>query len=163
MPGKPLLIYWDSCVFLSYIDADKDRIHVLDAILDDVYRSNQTKKIVTSILAKTEVIASAQERATKILSPEVLEKIDALWNDDAVIGIIELHDGIALRARDLMRKALEQGWSLKPPDAIHLASAHWLGVDEIHTYDDKWFKYSPMIGCKICEPYIHQLRLPEES
>src|SRR5690349_19556396 len=115
MPGKPQLIYWDSCVFLSYIDADKDRIDVLDAILDDIHRSNGAKKIVTSILTKTEVTASAQERATKILLPEVEQKIDALWNDDSVVGIIELHEGIAIRARTLIRKAFEQGWSLKPP------------------------------------------------
>lgn len=160
MPGRPQFIYWDSCVFLSYIDADKDRIDVLDAIFDDIQRSNGAKKIITSILTKTEVIASAEERATKTLSLEVEQKIDALWNDDSVVGIIEFHDGIAIKARKLMRKALEQGWSLKPADAIHLASAQWLGVDEIHTYDDKWPRYSMMVGCKICEPYTSQLRLP---
>jgi hypothetical protein len=63
----------------------------------------------------------------------VERKIDALWNDDSVINLIELHDGIALHARELMRRALTQNWSLKPADAIHLASAQWLRVTEIHT------------------------------
>jgi hypothetical protein len=58
-----------------------------------------------------------------------------------------------------MRQALTQGWSLKPADAIHLASAQWLSVEELHTYDDKMPRYSMMIGCKICEPSTIQLRL----
>jgi predicted nucleic acid-binding protein len=159
MPSKLELIYRDSSVFLSYINAYPERIPVLEAILDDVHKSNGAKKIVTSILAKIEVAASAQEYSSGELSAEAEQNIDVLWNDDSVIGLIELHDGIALRARDLMRKALTQGWSLKPGDAIHLASAQWLGVTEIHTYDDKWPRYSPMIGCKICEPYTMQPRL----
>jgi predicted nucleic acid-binding protein len=76
-----------------------------------------------------------------------------------VIAFIELHDAIAILARNLMRQALTQGWSLKPPDAIHLASAQWLGVEELHTYDDKLPRYGTMIGCKICEPYTTQLRI----
>jgi predicted nucleic acid-binding protein len=163
MPGKLRLLYWDSCVFLSYINADPGRIDTLDAILDEIYKSNGEMKIVTSILTKIEVAGAAIEYSTRILSSAVEQKIDALWNDESVIGLIELHDGIAMRARELMRQALTQGWSLKPPDAIHLASAQWLGVEELHTYDDKLPRYGTMIGCKICEPYITQLRLNLDS
>jgi predicted nucleic acid-binding protein len=157
MPGKLQFIYWDSCVFMSYINADPDRIDTLDAILDDIHKSNREKKIVTSILTKVEVASSATEHATRLLSPAIEQIIDDLWNDESVIGFIELHDGIAMRARGLMRQALAQGWSLKPPDAIHLASAQWLEVEELHTYDDKLPRYGTMIGCKICEPYTTQL------
>ena len=58
-----------------------------------------------------------------------------------------------------MRQAMTQGWSLKPADAIHLASAQSLGIEEFYTYDDKLPRYGTMIGCKICEPYIIQLRM----
>lgn len=159
MPSRPEFIYWDSSAFLSYINAYQERISVLDAILDDVHRSNGAKKIVTSILAKIEVAASAQEYSTRELSIETERKIEALWNDSSVIGLIELHNGIALQARELMRKVLTQGWSLKPADAIHLASAQWLGVTEVQTYDDQWPRYSTIIGCKICEPHAMQPRL----
>jgi hypothetical protein len=107
MPGKLQFIYWDSCVFLSYINADPDRIDTLDAILDDIHKSNREKKIVTSILTKVEVASSATEHATRLLSPTIEQIIDDLWNDESVIGFIELHDGIAMRARGLMRQALE--------------------------------------------------------
>lgn len=163
IPGKIRFIYWDSCVFLSYINADQGRIDTLDAILNEVHKSNGETKIVTSILTKIEVASSAVEYATRVLSSDIEQKIDALWNDESVIGLIELHDGIAIRARNLMRQALTQGWSLKPPDAIHFASAQWLGVEELHTYDDKLPRYGTMIDCKICEPYTIQLPLNLDS
>ena len=159
MPGRVQLIYWDSCVFLSYINAESERIDILDAVFEDIMKSNGEKKIVTSIISKVEVAASSIESTSRTILADVEGRIDALWSDDSVVEIIEFHDGIALQARDLMRRALAQGWSLKPPDAIHLASALWLSVDEIHTYDDKWPRYAPLVGRKICEPYITQLRL----
>lgn len=159
MPGNPQLIYWDSCVFLSYINADVTRIDILDAILHEIQASNGVKKIVTSIITKVEVAFSGIEQTMDQLSFDIEQKIDALWNDDSVIGLIELHDDIAIRARDLIRKARSQSLSLRPPDAIHLASAQWLGVEEIQTYDDKLYRYSTLIGCTIREPYTPQLPL----
>ena len=44
-------------------------------------------------------------------------------------------------------------WSLKPMDAIHLATAQHLSVDAFHTYDGKLEKYQPGLGLKIEEPY----------
>ena len=159
MPGKPTRFYWDSCVFLSYINGDPGRIDTLDAILGNIHKSNGQSQIVTSILTKIEVAGSMTEYTTRVLSPSIEQQIDALWNGTSVIVMIELHDGIAILARNLMRQALTQGWSLKPPDAIHLASAQWLGVEELHIYDDKLPRYATMIGCKICEPYVTQLRM----
>ena len=159
MPGKLSFVYWDSCVLLSYINADPGRIDILEAFLDEIQKSNREKRIVTLILTKVEVAWTATEHTRQALSPIVEQTTDNLWNDESVIGFIELHEGIAIRARDLIRQSLTQGWSLKPPDAIHLASAQWLGVEEFHTYDDKLPRYGTMIGCKICPPYITQLRL----
>jgi predicted nucleic acid-binding protein len=159
MPGNTKFVYWDSCIFLSYINADPGRIDILEGFLDEIQKSNGERKIVTSILTKVEVAWSAIEQISQELSSAVEQKIDALWNDESVIGFIEVHEGIVLGARALMRQSLTQGWSLKPPDAIHLASAQWLGVEELHTYDDKLPRYGTMIGCKICEPSITQLRL----
>jgi hypothetical protein len=70
MPGKRRLLYWDSRVFLSYINADPERVDILDAIFDDVRKSNGEIIIVTSILTKIEVAGSATEYTTRILSAE---------------------------------------------------------------------------------------------
>lgn len=53
-----------------------------------------------------------------------------------------------------MREAIQKGWSLKPPDAIHLATAKRCGVDEFHTYESALEKYSEIIGCRIGKPQI---------
>ena len=63
-----------------------------------------------------------------------------------------------------MRDAITKGWSLKPLDAIHLATAQWLSsvgvtVDEVHTYDNSLVKYGPIVGFSIMEPYAPQPRM----
>lgn len=55
---------------------------------------------------------------------------------------------IALKAQQLMRAAIVNKWSLKPADAIHLATAAQLKVQEFHTYDDRLEKFSSLDGIK---------------
>ena len=47
MPKDPKLIYWDSCVFLSYINGDVERLGIIDALLLEVSESKGERKIVT--------------------------------------------------------------------------------------------------------------------
>lgn len=160
MASNPRLLYFDSCVFISYIDAEAGRVDVVEAIFDAVLKSDGKTKIVTSTITVTEVAFGAHEKAQKILDTQAEEKIDKLWTDPTVIALIEFHEGIARRARELMREGLTLGWSLKPADAMHLASAHLLNVVEFHTYDhQRLAKYAPLIGCPIVEPYTEQPRL----
>ena len=64
-----------------------------------------------------------------------------------------------------MRLAVTRGWSLKPLDAIHLATAQWLSslgieIDEFHTYDTHaLFKYVPIVDFNVCEPHTLQPRM----
>lgn len=64
-------------------------------------------------------------------------------------------------ARSWPPSAVVHGYALKPLDAVHLASAQWLQVQEVHTYDDRLEKFSEAIGRRICAPYANQPRLPE--
>lgn len=161
MSSKPELLYWDSCVFLSYIDAEVDRVDVIETLFAEVQKSKGAKKIVTSTVSIAEVAYGAQEKKRAALDHSIRERIDALWNDKSVLTFIEFHDGIARIARELMREAISKGHALKPLDAIHLASAQWLQVQEVHTYDDKLEKFAVAIGRKICAPYADQPRLPD--
>src|SRR5579859_1550040 len=160
MANKPQLLYWDSCVFLSYIDEEVGRVDVIEAIFAEVQKSNGSRKIVTSIASMTEVAYSSQEKSRRILDAATLSKIDHLWGDPSVLVFVEYHEGIARIARNLMREAVSKQYKLTPLDAIHLASAKWLSVHEFQTYDHGLKKYTTMISCTICEPYVAQLQLP---
>jgi len=160
MATKPHMLYWDSCVFLSYIDAEEGRVDVIEGILEEIQRSKGTRKIVTSSVSIVEVAFGAQEKLKRTLDPSILAKIDALWGDTSVLAIIEYHDGIARIARDHMRDAMARSTKLTPLDAVHLASAQWLGAYEVQTYDDGLWKFEDVIGRKICSPYVLQNRIP---
>jgi predicted nucleic acid-binding protein len=143
--------YWDACVFLSYINAVPDRVAVVEDFLS---RSRLGKiEIVTSTLSLVEVAFGAIEKSTNTLDPAIEAKIDSLWRDRKAVKLAEVHELLERDARGLIRFALQNGWSLKPPDAIHLATAKNLGVAQIHTYEKtKWKKYEPAVGIEICEP-----------
>ena len=164
MPDNRRVIYWDACVFLSYINEVPNRIGVLDALLASSASDNGTVKIYTSAITRVEVSFAAPERAGQTLDPQTEQLIDNLWADPDAIVTVEYHDGIGIEARRLMREGLQHGWSLKPLDAIHLATAQWLSsvgieVDEFHTYDSQLRRYAAIIGVKIIEPYTPQPNL----
>lgn len=75
--------------------------------------------------------------------------------------LAEFHEVIGRDARTLMRRAIASGNSLKPLDAIHLATAARLKVVEFHTYDQRLFKYTGIVGFSITEPAVVQPRLFE--
>ena len=103
----------------------------------------------------------ASEQQQRALDPDVERSIDSLWADPKTVTVVECHAPIVQAARGMMRYAIAQGWSLKPMDAIHLATAQWLrsvgvGVEEFHTYDGRLHRYGDIVGCQIREPYTRQ-------
>ena len=164
MPESRSVAYWDACNFLSYVNEIEDRIPVLQALLADSASDNGRTKIYTSTLSKVEVSFGASEQNRRVLDPETEARIDSLWADPGAIVLVEFHDGIGAIARQLTRSAITQGWSLKPIDAIHLATAAWLhgvgiAVTEFHTYDTGLYKYAAMMGFNVVEPYTPQPRM----
>ena len=159
MPNDQELIYWDACIFLAYVNGEAERLQVIDAILAEI-ENNDKQKIITSIISVVEVAHSASEKNLNTLNPEIEEKIDLLWEDRTIIEMVEFHLEIAQLARQFKRKALKEGFSLSVLDAIHLASAAWVGVKEFHTFDEKLYKFESLAGFRICAPYIQQPRLP---
>ena len=155
-------VYWDANPFLSYVNEYPGRMPTLDALLDSA--SSGGIKIYTSALSQVEVAFAASEQKQRVLEPREEQNIDAFWSAPDVIEVVEYHDGIGRQARALIREAIPKGWSLKPIDAIHLATAQWLvlagfGVDEFHTYDRSLDKYAALVGFKVCEPYTPNPRM----
>ncbi len=152
-------VYWDANVFLSYLNNDKDRIPVIEAILEAV-ESSKADRIVTSVISKVEVAWVAQENMRRALSKDEEKRIDEMWDNEELFEMVDFNNGIALMARKLMREGLSRGWKLRTNDAIHLASAQWVGAIELQTYDLRDFqKFSELLKLTICEPHILQPKL----
>ena len=156
-----LCFYWDACVFLSAINGNDDRVHIIEAILEDCDLGNV--EVYTSMLSITEVAFAEAEKATKILNSEVEKNIEALWLPPSPIKLVEIHEFVLRDARKLMRLAIEKGFSLKPADAIHLATSQRLDINAIHTYEPRWFKYQDIISRKITFPSTERLPFTTEK
>lgn len=159
MPGERTLIYWDTCLFLAYLNAEPGRIDTLEVIVNQVLASKGDMKIVTSTLTKVEAYHLGPEIRGMTLDPQAEEKMDFVWDDESIVSLVEVHDDIALAARSLLRRAMSI-CKLKAPDAIHLATAQWLGVREFQTYDKALMDCGVLVDFPICEPSVAQPRLP---
>ena len=164
MPDAPKIIYWDSCVFLYYVNMNPEYVSLLEQILEDSASDSSSIKIYTSVLSHVEVSFAASEQQNQALNPETERLIGNLWSDPGAVVSVEYHTEIGQVATGLMRDAVTRGWSLKPLDAIHLATAQWLSsvgltVEEFHTYDQGLFRYTPIVGFPIGEPRIENPRM----
>ena len=164
MPETPKLIYWDSNVFLSYVNELSDRMPVLDVLFETSSRVAGSVKIHTSTLTQVEVAFAASEQVQQVLDPQIEGRLNALWADPEAIVSVEYHAAIGQVARSLIRSAITEGWSLKPLDAVHLATAQWLSnsglaLEEFHTYDKGLEKFESFLNFTICEPRAEQPRM----
>ncbi len=153
-------IYWDACVFLTYVEHfPEERMPILDALV----ASALAKEIAlyTSTVSIAEVAFATAERVGRVLDPDVEAKIDALWDDRAVVKLVDFHPLIGRQARELMRSALLAGRSVKPLDAIHLATAQRMVVAEFHTYDQRLLRFAASVNLDfpVLEPFARHPRL----
>jgi len=152
-PNSRKILYWDSCVWLSYINAIPDRLPIIDALLAESASEKGKIMIYTSVISQVEVAFGIVEQTKKILDPQIESEIDELWADRDTLKLLEFHELIGLQARNFMRLGVSRGWQLKPIDAIHLATAKSIPTSEFNTYDTDLIKYSSDLGFPVTEPH----------
>lgn len=146
----PERIYWDANCFLSYVNGIEGRLPVLDALLSLAERREIL--VLTSVISLTEVAYAAYEKEQGQLDGAVEAAIEGLFEDRSVVALVEYHEFVAREARGLMRAAIAQGWSLRPVDAIHLASAKVSEASKVHTYDHRLFKFNILLDIPVEPP-----------
>lgn len=151
-----LRVYWDACAWIAYIAQEKSvdigESHTENryAMCAEVLRMAQNNKL--------EIVTSAFTLAEVCKSPEVkddpLDNLAAFFERSYIL-IVPVDMAIGRRAQNMQTTGLV---SLKPPDAVHLASAQRAAVTELHTFDSKILNLDGVIvgadnkPMKICKP-----------
>lgn len=160
MPVDVPRVYWDSNVLLSYVDGDQDRLPTIEELL----RRGRAREIelVTSAMSQVEVAFAGHEKDEGTLDREVDASIEELWSPASPIALVEFHPALAREARQLIREAVaaDSRPSLKPADAIYLATASRMRVKDFHTYDAKLHAQAGAFPFPIREPLTPQPQLP---
>jgi predicted nucleic acid-binding protein len=81
------------------------------------------------------------------------------WDSSIFLHYIEGTQEWMPAARSLLRRSAEIGRSLKPMDAIHLATAELMQVAEFHTTDGKLKNWNDL-GFPVQDPYTPRPKLP---
>lgn len=152
MPGDNVpVVYLDSCVFLAFFQNEPDRADDVAELFEKALQKEV--KLYTSVLSLTEVAFLEQERAENLLNPRVERRIAETFNEEGLVTLMEYTKLVAADARKLVRETMvNQGKTLKPPDAIHLASALRVGASALYTYDDSLIGHSDVHGIEIVTP-----------
>jgi predicted nucleic acid-binding protein len=127
--ANPRRVYWDSCVWISFLNADADRV---DNCAEAIRQARASEaEIWTSSLTVVEVMKAKCEGEFLALEKEKDTAFENYIGQPFVVEVQVSHD-IAIMARRLMR---QHPVLKKPNDALHLATAVLYNCDEFHTYD----------------------------
>ena len=125
------LIYWDTCVFLTWIlggdNKGPNAVAGIDELVEGVHAYRY--RLITSTLTDTEILRSR-------LAPEQIDKYDAIFDRSNVerVNLDERIAKLASEIRDYYWNATPKR-NLKTPDAIHLATAIYLDSGTLYTFD----------------------------
>jgi predicted nucleic acid-binding protein len=124
--------YWDACTWIAMIQdenvilaggAVEPRGTMCRSVIEAAKKGNI--EILTSTFNLVEVCKS---------NKVTVDKIAAFFDNDYIL-LVNLDRAVGERGRELMNA----GYSLKPPDAVHLATAAVSpDVEQFHTFDDRF-------------------------
>jgi predicted nucleic acid-binding protein len=146
--------YWENSAFVAWLNREAGRFEVCDAILRSAEKGEL--RIVTSAITLVELFGySLADFHGKSIDGETVRQIEDKIKDlfkTEFIEIVSVDRFIAQKAHDIRRDTPQL--RKKSIDAIHLSSAIFTGVDEMHSYDaDDLLRLSPFSGLKIVQPH----------
>jgi predicted nucleic acid-binding protein len=131
MRGKNnVLIYWDACIFLSWLKGEErsdQELAGLEAMVTAL--DNKQLHLATSVLTYVEVL-------DREASGSVRERFDALFKRTN-FHLVNLDRTISLIASEIRTYYLQAGSkTVSTPDSIHLATSIKRGCKTFYTFDD---------------------------
>ena len=151
-------VYLDACVILSFLRGEAERQDVIDAWLTKA-NSGKDIRLFTSTISVVEIVYLS-ERVEDFDAAD-FDKIDAFWRT-APITRVEVSAVVADAARAVMQNRLLNHQHAQRPevrkrinDLCHVATAEFLKVDELWTYDSDMKKYN-LTSIPVFEPYALQ-------
>jgi len=131
MANNPRRVYWDACTWIALIQREKiliggsDRDTLCRAVIAEAKKNRI--EILTSTLSLVEVCKDPKIRTSEE------DQIGAYFENDYIL-LMNLDRLVGEHARQLITAGHV---GLKPPDAVHVASAVLGQVSELHTFDEK--------------------------
>jgi predicted nucleic acid-binding protein len=154
--AKPVRVYWDACTWIAYINEERatpkddrtgeNRFSMCKAVLKSAQAGDV--EIVTSALTLAEVCKSEEARN------ESLGRLPTFLDHEFIL-VVAVDKNIGIKAQSIQLSGMT---GIKPPDAVHLATAQRANVREFHTFDDSLLKKDGQINAvnghviKCCKP-----------
>lgn len=126
--ASPRKIYWDACVWIALINGDEPWASRAEALIERARARDF--EIWTSTLTLAEVYKK-KVNGKSIAIPESHDRNFEAFVEQDFLVLAQLDETIGKLARRLLRSTSLN----KPNDAIHLATAVYWDLDELHTAD----------------------------
>lgn len=153
---RKIRVYWDACAWIAYINQEK-RVPLGDGSVEN--RFAMCREILRGAeRGELEIATSTFTLAEVCKSPDIMDSpLDNLpsFFEKSYILTVALDLAIARRAQSIQTSGL---FGLKPPDAVHLASAQRASARELHTFDKRILDLDGRLAgsdgqqIKICKP-----------
>jgi len=127
--------YWDSNAFLGWLAEEEDKVDECQAVI----RAAEAGKtiLITSALTLAEVLLL---RGGPPIPTDRAEAVQGFFEHEYIV-VNDLDRRIAEDAQRLV-----WNYSIKPKDAVHVATAIDAKVDRMETFDGDLIKKSGMVG-----------------
>lgn len=133
MAGASPIYYWDTCLFLAWLNDEQRKSNEMDGVREVIARHKRREvRLVTSVLTQVEVLQSRIPVGVGASFTDLLKRMSRFGIDTKVASLAhDLRDHYASNAGN------NGGKTLSTPDAIHLATGIHYRVDEFHTFDEQ--------------------------